>query len=62
VAHCNGYEFGCNVGESDDVLQWPTEMGGDLGAILVNQMGYHSGLYLGAILVNQIGHLSGPVK
>jgi hypothetical protein len=39
-------EFGFNIGESDGILQWPAKMGG----------------YLGAILVNPIGYLSGPLK
>jgi hypothetical protein len=43
VAHWNGCDFGCNICESDRVCKWPTEMGLNLGAILVNQMGYGSG-------------------
>jgi hypothetical protein len=27
VAHYNGWVFGCNIGESDKVFKWPTEMG-----------------------------------
>jgi hypothetical protein len=30
----------CNIGESDTALKWPTEMGTNLGAILVNQRVY----------------------
>jgi hypothetical protein len=43
VAHENRMEFGFNIGELDGVLQWPTEMGGYLSAILVNQTEYSSG-------------------
>jgi hypothetical protein len=43
VAHRNGYEFECNVGELDDILQWSNKMGENLVAILVNEKGYRSG-------------------
>jgi hypothetical protein len=43
VAHSNGWDFWCNIGESGGVIMWPTKMGGILGAILVNRVGYLSG-------------------
>jgi hypothetical protein len=43
VAHENRMKFGFNIGELDGVLQWPTEMGVNFGAIWVNWMGYCSG-------------------
>jgi hypothetical protein len=43
VAHEDWRVLGCNIGESDRVCKWPTEMGVNLGAILVNWMGYGSG-------------------
>jgi hypothetical protein len=37
------FVFGCNIGELNRVFDWPTEMGGILGAMLVNQTRYLSG-------------------
>ena len=36
MPHCNGWDVGCNIGESDGVFELPTKMGGILGAILVD--------------------------
>ena len=42
VAHSKGQDFGCNmtilVDQIGGVFEWPTGMGGILGAILVNQV------------------------
>ena len=43
MAHSNGCELGCNSGELDGGLYWPSQLGGRLGAILVNPIGYLSG-------------------
>jgi hypothetical protein len=32
----NRLEFGCIIGESDRLFKWPTKIGWNLGAILVN--------------------------
>jgi hypothetical protein len=59
VAHSNGCNFWCDIGESGGVLKWTTKMGNILGAILVNQVGYKWSTKMGeifwAILVNQVG-------
>jgi len=34
---------GCNMGELGGVIQWPTHIGGMLGVIHVNCVGYFSG-------------------
>jgi len=39
VAHSNGWDFGCNMGELSGVIIWSTKMGAILCAILVNQVG-----------------------
>jgi hypothetical protein len=39
VAHYNGWDFGCNIGESGGVFKWAIKMGGILDAILINQVG-----------------------
>ena len=43
MAHSNGQDFRCNIGELDGVFQWPTKMCGIYGAIFVNWVGYLSG-------------------
>ena len=43
MAHLNGCEFGCNIAELDQGLQWPSKMGGYLHAIFMNQTGCSSG-------------------
>jgi hypothetical protein len=40
VAHSNGCNLGCNIGESGGVIKWPTQMGAIFGVILVNRVGY----------------------
>jgi len=39
VANSNWWDFWCNIGESSGVINWPTQIGGILGAILVNGVG-----------------------
>jgi hypothetical protein len=43
VAHQHGWVFECNIGESVRIFEWPTEMGMNLGVILVNHIAYCSG-------------------
>ena len=31
MAHSNGWDFWCNIGESGGVIMWPTKMSGILG-------------------------------
>ena len=42
MSHLNG-DVGCNIGELSGVIMWPTQIGGILGAALVNWVGYLSG-------------------
>jgi hypothetical protein len=39
VAHSNGWDCACNMGESGGVFRWPTPIREILGAILVNWVG-----------------------
>ena len=59
VDHSNGWDLGCNIGELGGEFKWPIQMGGILGAILVNWVGNFSGppkwvQFVGAILVNWV--------
>ena len=38
MAHSNKFDFWCNIGQSDGVLQWLTTKGGIFNVIFVNQV------------------------
>jgi hypothetical protein len=55
VAHSNGWVFGHNIGESQRVFKWFTEMGMNLGVTLVNHMGIVVAHYNGWVFGCNIG-------